>query len=218
MLKRAGVSLLEILVTSVILGVIGLVVYQNEAAVTKVGSDVARIDQAAQVLAELADALGRTTGTGGVTSFNQYIGQANSTGTSNAGKLSYLTRPITNTDLNSCMYTYSTSEANRWITPYYHRIIPATGFLIAPGFYAQDSLIRFNGIATPTTVANRPAANDARSFGTIAIVIPNVSASDAQALANRVEGDQSGVAGAVRYTSNGTGNVTIYYHITIRGC
>lgn len=217
MLIRRGVTLLEIVVTALILSVIGLVVYQNEAAASKVGSDVARIDQAARVLAELADALGRITGTGGVTSFNQFIGQANSTGTSNAGKLSFLTRPITVADLNACMYPYSQSEANRWTTPFYYRIVPGSGFLIAPGFFAQDSLIRFNAVGVPTTVANRPAANDARTFGTLAIVIPNVSRSDALALANRVEGDQSGVAGAVRYDPN-IDPTTVYYHFTIRGC
>ena len=218
MLSRRGVTLIEIIVTAAILTVIGLVVYQNEAAATRVGSDVARIDQTARVLGQLADAIGRSTGTGGATSFNQIIGQANSTGTSNAGKLSYLSRPITVADLNVCMYNYSSAEAGRWVTPFYYRILPSKGFLIAPGFYAQDSLIRFNAIGVATTVANRPAANNARVFGTTAIVIPNVSASDALALLNRVAGDQSGVSGAVRYTSNGAGPVTVYYNFTIRGC
>lgn len=218
MLNRRGVTLIEILVTSCILAVIGLVVYQNESAATRAGSDVARIDQAARVLSELADALGRTTGTGGITSFNQFIGQGNSTGTSNAGKLSFLTNLITTANLNACMYPYSQSEVNRWVTPYYYRILPSTGFLVSPGFYAQDSLIRFNAVGVPTTVANRPAANDARTYGTLAIVIPNVSLSDARALANRVEGDQSGVLGAVRYPIDGSDPVTLYYHFTIRGC
>lgn len=218
MLNRKGVTLIEIIVTAMILGILGAVVYQNEAAATKIGSDVARIDQAARVLGELADAIGRTTGTGGATSFNQIIGQANATVSANAGKLSQLTKPITSFDLNSCMYTYTNSEAGRWTEPFYHRLLPTSGFQIARGFFAQDSMIRFNAVGTPTTVANRPAQNDAFSFGTLAIVIPNVSAADAQALLNRVEGDPTGATGAVRYTPAGSGNVTVYYHFTIRGC
>lgn len=218
MLSRKGVTLMEILVTSFILVVIGLVVYQNEVAATRLGSDVARVDQAARVLAELADAIGRTTGTGGATSFNQVIGIANATVTANAGRLSQLTFPISTNDRNSCMYTYTQSEANRWTVPYYYKFLPRAGFQVAPGFFAQDSLIRFNAVGVATTVANRPAANDARVYGTLAIVMPNVAASDAIALANRVEGDQTGVTGAVRYTSNGNNPVTVFYHFTIRGC
>lgn len=218
MLNRRGVTFIEIIVTMIILSVIGAVVYQNQAAATKIGSDVARIDQTARVLGELADAIGRTTGTGGVSSFNQSIGQANATVSANSGKLSQLTAPLTVNGLNSCMYAYSQSEANRWVKPFYHRILPVTGFQIAPGFFAQDSMIRHNQDGTATTVANRPAQNDAFSFGTLAIVMPSVSASDAQALLNRVEGDPTGSTGAVRYTAAGAGNVTVYYHFTIRGC
>lgn len=218
MLNRRGVTLIEIIVTAMILGIIGAIVYQNEAAATKIGSDVARIDQTARILGELADAIGRTTGTGGATSFNQIIGQANATVSANAGKLSQLTTPITSSGLNSCMYTYAQAEAGRWVKPFYHRIMPTTGVQIAPGFFAQDSMIRYNGVGIPTTVANRPAQNDAFSFGTLSIVMPNVSASDAQALLNRVEGDPTGATGAIRYTPAGPSNVTVYYHFTIRGC
>lgn len=218
MLNRRGVTFIEIIVTMMILGVIAAIVVQNEAAATKIGSDVARIDQTARVLGELADAVGRTTGTGGATSFNQIIGQANATTSANAGKLSQLTTPITSSGSNSCMYTYTQSEAGRWVKPFYHRLMPTTGVQLAPGFFAQDSMIRFNSAGAATTLANRPGANDAFSYGTLAIVMPDVSASDAQALLNRVEGDPTGATGAVRYTPAGAANVTVYYHFTIRGC
>lgn len=215
MLNRRGVTLIEILVTSFILAVLGLVVYQNEANASKVGGDVARTDQAARVLAELADAMGRNTGSGSATSFSQYIGSPTVT---NPGRLSHLTAPITSSMLNSCMYNYSTAQAGRWVTPFYHRILPTTGVQLAPGYFAQDSLIRFDAAGVPITVANRPAANDATSYGTLAIVMPSVSASDALALANRVEGDPNGISGAVRYTPNGASNVVMNYHFNIRGC
>lgn len=219
MLNRFGTTLLELVVTIAILAAIGGVVYINaSSSSTTIGSDVERVDRAARVLGELADAIGRTTGTGGATSFNQVIGQANATVSANAGRLSQLTTPITTSDLNSCLYTYSSAEAGRWSIPFYYRFIPRSGFLIAPGFFVQDSLIRYNSDGTATTVTNRPAANDARSFGTLALVMPNTSRADADALAARVEGDQSGLLGAVRYNTASTGAVTLFYHFTIRGC
>ena len=219
MLRRFGSTLLELLVTIAVLAAIGGVIYINQSrSSTQIGSDVERIDRASRVLAELADAIGRTTGTGGVTSFNQVIGQANATVSANVGRLSQLTTPITTSDVNSCLYNYTSAEAGRWATPFYYRFIPQSGFLIAPGFLVQDSLIRYNNGTVALTIANRPAANDASSFGTLAMVMPNTSRADADAMAARVEGDQSGVQGAVRYNTSGTGAVTLYYHFTVRGC
>jgi len=219
MLRRSGSTLLELVVTIAVLAAIGGVIYINQSrSSTQIGSDVERIDRASRVLSELADAIGRTTGTGGATSFNQVIGQVNATVSANTGRLAQLTTPITTSQVNSCLYTYASSEAGRWATPFYYRFIPPSGFLIAPGFLVQDSLIRYNNGTVALTVANRPAANDANSFGTLALVMPNTSRADADALAARVEGDQSGIQGAVRYNTSGTGAVTLYYHFTIRGC
>ena len=218
MLTRRGATLFEVIVTVAILAVIAGAVYLNEAQASKLGGAAANVDQAAQLLAEIADAAGRTTGTGGATSFNQDIGQANANTSANAGKLSQLTTPLTNADLNSCMYTFTTSEAGRWVRPYFFRIFPTTGFQLAPGYFAQDSLIRYDRFGVATTLANRPAANDASVFGTLAVVMPNTQLSDAVALLNRVEGDQTGL-GAVRYyPTDGSNPVTLEYHFTIRGC
>src|SRR5688500_1639235 len=194
---RRGATLFEVIITVAVMAVIAVAVYLNEAASSKVGGESANVDRAARILSEIADAAGRTTGTGGATSFNQYIGNANANVSANAGKLSQLTSKLVEGDLNSCMYAYTTSEVNRWIAPFYYRILPETGFNIAPGYFAQDSLIRYNEAGVPTTVANRPDHNDAFSFGTLAIVMPNTQLPDAVALANRVEGDQSGILGAV---------------------
>lgn len=218
MLTRRGATLFEVVVTVAILAVIAGAVYLNEAQASRLGGAAANVDQAAQLLAEIADAAGRTTGTGGVTSFNQFIGQANANTSANAGKLSQLTTKLTNTALNSCMYQYATSEANRWVTPFFYRILPTTGFQLSPGYFAQDSLIRYNAAGVATTLANRPEANDASVYGTLAIVMPNTQLSDALALLNRVEGNQTGL-GAVRYyPTDGSSPVTLEYHFTIRGC
>ena len=216
---RRGATLFEVIITVAVMGVLAVAVYLNQAASSKLGGESANVDRAARLLAEIADAAGRTTGTGGATSFNQDIGNANANVSANAGKLSQLTTKLTNLDLNSCMYQYTTSEAGRWVRPYFYRILPTTGFNIAPGYFAQDSLIRYNEAGVPTTLANRPDANDAFSYGTLAIVMPNTQLQDAVALANRVEGDQSGILGAVRYfPRDGSTPVTLEYHFTIRGC
>lgn len=219
MLTRRGVTLFEVVITVGILAVIGAAIYISEATGSGLGGTAANVDKAARVLSEIADAEGRVTGTGGATSFNQVIGQDKATVTANASKLSQLTSPITVNDVNSCGYNYTTAEVGRWVTPYYYRIFPTTGVLIAPGYYAQDALVRYNSPGVPTTPANRPAENDGRATGTVAIVMPNTPLQEAIALAARVEGDQGGVLGAVRYfPQNGSSPVTLEYHITVRGC
>ncbi len=219
MLTRRGATLFEVIITVAILAVIGAAIYISQAAGSALGGQAANVDRAARVLAEIADAEGRITGTGGATSFNQVVGQDKATVSSNASKLSQLTTPITVNDQNSCGYNYLSAEVGRWKTPFYYRIFPTTGILIAPGYYAQDQLIRYNAPGVPTTPANRPAENDARAAGTVAVVMPNTPLQEAVALAARVEGDQGGVLGAVRYfPQDGSSPVTLEYHITVRGC
>lgn len=218
-MTRRGATLFEVVITVGILAVIGAAIYISEATGSGLGGTAANVDKAARVLSEIADAEGRITGTGGATSFNQIIGQDKATVSSNASKLSQLTVPITVNDVNSCGYNYVNAEVGRWRTPFYYVAFRTAGTLIAPGYYAQDQLVRYNAPGVPTTLANRPAENDARAPGTVAIVMPNTPLQEALALAARVEGDQGGVLGAVRYfPQNGSSPVTLEYHITVRGC
>lgn len=210
---------MEVLVTVGILAVIGGAIYISQATGSALGGQAANVDRAARVLAEIADGEGRVTGTGGATSFNQIIGQDKATVTANASKLSQLSTPITVNDVNSCGYNYTSAEVGRWRIPFYYRLFPTTGVLLAPGYYAQDQLVRYNSPGVPTTPANRPAENDGKAVGTVAVVMPNTPLQEALALAARVEGDQGGVLGAVRYfPQDGSSPVTLEYHITVRGC
>lgn len=207
------------MVTVGILAVIGGAIYISQATGSGLGGQAANVDRAARVLAEIADGEGRVTGTGGATSFNQIIGQDKATVTANASKLSQLTTPITVNDVNSCGYNYTSAEVGRWRTPFYYRLFPTTGVLLAPGYYAQDQLVRYNSPGVPTTPANRPAESDGRAVGTVAVIMPNTPLQEALALAARVEGDQGGVLGAVRFfPQDGSSVVTLEYHITVRGC
>lgn len=219
MLTRRGLTLFEVVVAVSVLAVIGGVIYINQAAASRLGGEAANVDLAARTLAEIADAAGRVTGTGGATSFNQIIGQDKATVTANAKKLSQLSFKISTSDQNSCFYNYTAAEVGRWDVPFYYRLFPTTGFKIAPGYIAQDELLRYNSVGVLTTLANRPAESDHRAVGTMAVVMPNTARADAVALMNRVEGDQSGVTGAVRfYPLTGSDVVTLEYHFTLRGC
>lgn len=219
MLNRRATTLVEVIVTVAIVGVIAGAVYLNRSAASALGGDAANVDQAARVLAELADAAGRITGTGGETSFNQVIGQSSAATTANIGRLSQLTTKITPASRNSCFYAYTGGEITRWQTPFYYRPLPTTGLKIAPGFIAIDSVVRYNSPGVPTTLANRPSNTDHFVEGTSAIVMPNTDLAYAIALAARVEGDQGGVLGAVRYLPmDGSSPVQLEYHFTVRGC
>lgn len=215
---RRGVTLLEIVVALAIMVVIAGAIFLAVGSSSRTGGDAARIDEAATTLARLADALARYSNASvnpEEQSFTQVISGIASgilTGGVNAGRLSYLTTKITNTDLDSCGAAYSNGEANRWIGPFYPTPIPATGLRIADGFFANDLLVRYDQAGVPST------AGGPTTPATLAIVMPGVAIEDARALAQAVEGDQGGVVGAVRFTASGNAPVTVSYHVNIHGC
>src|SRR5205823_1865904 len=93
---------------------------------------------------------------------------------------------ISAADLNSCGGSFTTSA--NWTQNFFSQPIAVNGtFKIADGFVANDQLVRFNpaGVA-----ANLAPTSSVTGAGTLAIVIPNVALSDAQALAALMEGDQ----------------------------
>lgn len=190
------------------------------------GDETDHIEKAARTLQDLSEAVALWTnrGTGVPTSFFQKVGV-------NPGTLSHLSFPITTTQRNSCgrstpltnQSRYSSAQANRWDASYFRQELPTAGFLIAPGFFARDTLLRYSAVFNP---AGPPyfqqqyfTTSDNSTPGTLAVVIPNVRYQDAIALAQRVEGDTMGIWGAVRFTRNPTNApVTLEYHIAIHGC
>lgn len=111
-------------------------------------------------------------------------------------RLSDLSIDIVSTDLGSCTTgTYGTN-ATAWNGPYH--IFPVTtrgSYLIGPGFVANDLMVR--------SPANGSTA------GTLAIVIPNVSLSDARMLGIAVDGVNTGVGPRVAFSS--TDPTTVSY-------
>lgn len=224
--SRRGLTLIESVVALAIVGIAAVtIVLANASATQRSATELDNIEKASRMLTDLSEALALWTErrSGDPSSFFQIIGV-------NPGKLSHLTSPITTTDRNSCglgmpqqnATRFKNAEVNRWEGQFFRQELPTTGFLIAPGFFANDQLLRYSAIRNPTgppwfNQEYFPAGNTTTP-GTLAIVIPNVKYEDAVALAQRVEGDPTGTFGAVRFTPNGTAPVTVEYHIGIHGC
>ena len=216
--RRAGVTLVEVVVAMAVLLIIAVPIVMNVEASSRTGGENARIDQAAYVLEKLRDAIARyNLGDRGDTSFTWRIsGLANLRGGINPGRLSHLTTKILSTDVNSCGATYGATPPTNWNRNFFTQFIPTTGFKIADGFIANDVLQRFNAAGTASPGV---AAPNTTTPGTLAIVIPNVSLRDAQGWALRMEGDLSGGnMSVVRFTASGNAPVTVFFHMAIRGC
>lgn len=222
---RRGVTLIEVIVTVAILGVIASVIVVGVETSSRLGGEARRIDDAAAVLAKLRDASVRYnlgfSGTRADTSFTAKIsGAPLFWGGINPGRLSQLTTLITTSDLNACGYTYNGTQVLNWKRNFYSSpISSSTPFRIADGFLANDVLQRFDSLGNAKVFLRTAGIDTARAPGTLAIVIPNVSLADANALAARMEGDQSGgTQSVVRFTPSGNAPVTVFYHMEIHGC
>jgi len=230
--RRSAVTLIEVVVTVAILAIFTTVIVVNVEGSSRIGGNADRIQEAAQVLERIRDAAVRynfgdpslaglmNRNVAGDTSFTSKIsGTANLRGGINPGKLSQLTNKIANTDLNSCGGALTTFA--NWTQNFFNQPIAVNGtFRLADGFVANDQLERYNPAGV---LANLAPTSSVTGAGTLAIVIPNVSLADAEALAALMEGDQpsplgSGNFAVVRFTPVGNAPVTVRYHMAIHGC
>ncbi len=227
--SQSGVSLVEMVVAAGLVAIVAVVIIISGAVNQKQtgSSDIDNIEKAARTLADLGEALSLWTnkGSGKQTSFFQVVQGAN------PGVLSHLTFQITTSQRNSCARgtplknatKYSVPQTNRWTGGFFRQELPTTGFLIAPGFFANDTMLRYSAVYNPAGppyfVEQYFPTGDTKTPGTLAIVMPNVAYTDAIALAQRVEGDTIGIRGAVRFLRNAFNTpVTVEYHIGIHGC
>jgi prepilin-type N-terminal cleavage/methylation domain-containing protein len=215
--RRSAFTLMEVIVAVVILAVLASTVVISVAS-SRTGGDEARIEQAAFVLEKLRDAIARyNIGDRGDTSFTWRIsGLTNKRGGINPGALSQLTNQITATSLNSCGVAYGAVPPTNWLKNFYTQPIATGGsFKIADGFVANDQLVRYDAAGALSVIAG----TDVTTPGTLAIVMPNVSLADAQALVFRMEGDTTrGNMSVIRFTPSGNAPVTVSYHMAIHGC
>jgi prepilin-type N-terminal cleavage/methylation domain-containing protein len=231
--RRSAVTLIEVVVTVAILAIFATVIIGSVEGSARSGGNARRIQSAATTLERLRDAAVRynfgdpsaagvnSRGIVGDTSFTSKIsGAGNSRGGVNPSRLSQLTNRIATTDLNSCGGAFGALAAN-WTQNFFSQPIAAGGpFKIADGFVANDQLERYNAAGV---LANLSPTSTVTGGGTLAIVIPNVSLADAEALAALTEGDQpsplgSGNFAVVRFTPSGNSPVTVRYHMAIHGC
>lgn len=223
-IREKGVTLLEIVISVAIVAAIAMYVTLAVGASSRSGGNVERVDKAAFVLSKLADATVKFANrdyNASQRSFTQQVGGLTPGGV-NPGRLSQLFIPISGTDLNSCGGAFASGQVTLWADatnggPFFPRPISTAGFNVSRGFFADDTLSRYDSAGVVTKV---PAGGtgDLSTPGTLAIVMRNVDIDDAVALATTLEGDQTGTTGAVRFTRNGTAPVTVYYHMAIHGC
>jgi type II secretory pathway pseudopilin PulG len=177
--RRIGFALFAAVIVIAVIAVMATVV-----AVTLSGdNDQARIERTADVLHRLVAAMD-TSKT--FTSFGANVTQW-------PGHLSQLTTKIASSgDLSCSGAVYGTKNAPNWKGPYYLVPIPTTGYQIAPGFFANDLLVKV-------------------STTNLAIQMNGVSLHDAQGLELFVEKTSTGAGPVVTFAL--TDPTTVQYHL-----
>ncbi len=190
---RRGLTLIELVVVIAILGILGVVIVSTTGGSSAaLKSDQERINEVASELDLLSRAIAFFEPTKTAISFKQTVGVYPS-------RLSHLTGGITTAKQNSCGTNYTSGQVALWIGGYYTRELP--------GFNLQDLLVR------------SPVNANAQQHGTLAIVIPNVTLSDAQLLDQTVDRDASATAATVRFApDDGSTPVTVSYLSAIGEC
>lgn len=215
---RLGFTLVELVVA------VAIVVTLAAVALSTMNpgqdSDMDRARLAAAQLAEIREAINGFQVTLRPTSFKQNTGvESPLTAGKNPIRISDLTNKISSTagtpnSVNSCAGTYLSGEVTRWgnTGPYWDGIVTPSGVVLAPGFVAQDLMT-----ATKVTPGSFPA-NDAGQY--LAIRMPSVALTDAQNLAQLVDGNTTGAGllRTIKFTPVGTAAIPVDYIVLINGC
>lgn len=191
----AGFSLVELLVTIVIMVTLAVVVTPGIVG----ARDTERVLSSARWLEDFADAVHNPDSTAG--SFRADIGRY-------PGALEHLTRQIQTEDVNSCGELYRPGDVipDKWRGPYLNRVVNASGFPIGIG-----------------TVRNAMARDHDRTVrnSILRIYVDGVIIEDAMALDERVDLSDGSTSGTVRWNAaaiDPDGFVTVEYLMNVSGC
>jgi len=196
--RRAGLTLIEIVVSLAIVAVLGAVVFQNLAA----HADRQRVNESIIALNGLRLSVYR---------FDSAVGRFPRTIRNLHTKITD-TEPTICTALNFSSKGKDGGEVGLWEVsarggPFYHYDTPQSGFPIGIGV-VSDTFTR-----DPAT-----AANEDRSFGWLQIVVRGVTDDDVTEANLLTDRDGSATNGAVRWLADGSGTNTMTWNIPIGGC
>jgi type II secretory pathway pseudopilin PulG len=187
--RRSRFRGFALLTAVVVIAVVAI--FATSVLVTLSGdNDQARIERAADVLQRLAAAIDTPRVAGG----QSFRSQVNAY----PGRLSHLYTQIVGTG-RRCNGSYTGGQVGNWRGPYYMVPIATTGHRIAPGFFAEDSMV---------TVSSTD----------LAIRLNSVALDDAKGLQMLVEKKSDGTGPIVTFTIAGGAPVNVRYHIFVTGC
>ena len=184
---RRGFALLVAIMFVAVVAVLAAVVTVNLSG----DNDTARVQKANGVLLQFSREINSIAPVP-APSFRSQVGV-------NPGRLSHLMVQIVAADLNSCGNGYLNPQRTAWRGPYHLVPFQLAGYAIAPGFFANNQLVRVS--------ATR-----------LAIVMNNVAFADAQLLGLIAEGNSTGTGPLVTFTPVGTNPVTVSYNVVISSC
>ncbi len=185
---RRGFALLVAIMFVAVVAVLAAVVTVNLSG----DNDTARVQKANGVLLQFSREINGIAPVP-APSFRSQVGV-------NPGRLSHLMLQILSTDLNSCGNAYLVPQRTNWRGPYHLVPFQLAGYAIAPGFFANNQMVR---ALSPTRLA---------------IVMNNVAFADAQLLGLIAEGNSTGTGPLVTFTPVGTNPVTVSYNVVISSC
>jgi prepilin-type N-terminal cleavage/methylation domain-containing protein len=194
-LGEEGFSLVELLVTVVILVTLAVVVTPSIVG----ARDADRVISSARWLDDFAHGIYNPDSTAG--SFRADLRRY-------PGALEHLTRQIQTTDVNSCGVTYNPGDVipDKWRGPYLNRVVNTSGIPI--------------GIGTVRNQLTRDHASTVRN-SVLRIHVDNVIIEDAMALDARVDLSDGEFSGTVQWdptTMDADGFVTVNYLMNVSGC
>ncbi len=190
---RRGFALFAVVIGVVIIAILGTIFLVTLSGDNKQD----RIQRTADILHRMVAEMDSTAGLGGVQYFRAQVQTKAPAKPLWPGRLSQLYTPIVGSDLacNASTYTTLGTTVANWRGPYHLVPIKNTGHNIAPGFVANDAIVRV-------------------STSEAYIQIPNVSLDDAMALDLTVDKTANAAAGVVRYSPTASTPVTVEYHFT----